>query len=182
MCRSKNNELRNMWIEDDWISKKISLKLIRPTLREYYSSVNGQHTGNGKQLVTSRMLPMSRPSSWPVTSAGMHSLQCLIIFNATWTQKSVKAMTILNHVPMYIMCIISIYNLWHPRYHIRNFIENNIGHIPSHRPAPPATAPQSLRWLPPVRTTASELPWQHTNKSATIHTLETSTRTRLSCS
>ena len=41
-------------------------------------------TGNGKQSVTSSVCPTSRPSSWPVTSAGMHSLQCLAILSTTW--------------------------------------------------------------------------------------------------
>ena len=41
-------------------------------------------TGKGKQSVTSSVCPTSRPNSWPVTSAGMHSLQCLAIFSTTW--------------------------------------------------------------------------------------------------
>lgn len=40
-------------------------------------------TGKGKQLVTSRTLPTSKPSSCPVTRAGENSLQCLIIFKIT---------------------------------------------------------------------------------------------------
>ena len=43
-------------------------------------------TGKGKQFVTSSTLPISRPRSWPVTSAGMKSLQCFIIFNTTCSQ------------------------------------------------------------------------------------------------
>lgn len=34
--------------------------------------------------MTSSVVPTSRPSSWPVTSAGAHSAQCLRIFSKTW--------------------------------------------------------------------------------------------------
>lgn len=40
-------------------------------------------TGKGKQCVTSSVLPTSNPSSCPVTSAGMLSLQCCTILSAT---------------------------------------------------------------------------------------------------
>jgi hypothetical protein len=32
-------------------------------------------------LVTSSEVPMSRPSSWPVTRLGWHSVQCFTIFS-----------------------------------------------------------------------------------------------------
>ena len=42
-----------------------------------------ERTGKGKQSVTSRVCPMSRPSSWPVTRAGSHSWQCFTSLRMT---------------------------------------------------------------------------------------------------
>ena len=41
-------------------------------------------TGKGKQFVTSNVGPMSSPNNWPVTSDGINSLQCFMIFRTTW--------------------------------------------------------------------------------------------------
>jgi len=136
------------------------------------------------------MLPISSPKSWPVTRAGMHSLQCLMIFNATCIQNerqrsqsiALPPISLPPSRPFFFLFLNIIGEQFLPEILLRktsrawnrsefskpeSIASMWTEHVPGHQFGPLAKAPQSLRPKPPAQTTASELrfpiPRQNTN-------------------